>query len=210
MCFLSHSELLGGADQGRLSEGECVSEPEREGTVQGPEWGGGAAAQHSQAVRRARKGGVAQGGGQACHFSNTESDVPLLCNPPFLTLTGHTLSEMPPGLCAEEERRGLSGAPGTSRSPTSCFLQAVQRELPYLRGFLERLAVEASYSSAIHGLVVPRTGLVGLPFELGTVAGLVNHLVIWGLVLGLGFDWFHRLDVCPCSEFIPVSQRKHQ
>lgn len=96
---------------------------------------------------------------------------------------------------------------GTSWSPAFCFLWAMQQE-PYLRGFLERLTVEASYSSAIHDLVVRCGGLTGLPFELGAVTGFMNHLVIWGLVLGLGFDWFHRLDVCPRSEFVPVSQRK--
>lgn len=82
--------------------------------------------------------------------------------------------------------------------------------MSHLRRFLERLAVEASYSSAIRGLVVRSGGLIDLSFKLGAVTGLVNRLVVWGLVLGLGFDWFHRFDVCPCSEFIPVNQRKQQ
>ena len=78
----------------------------------------------------------------------------------------------------------------------------------HLWRFLEGLTVEAAYSSAINELIVSWGWLIGLPFELGAVAGLMSHLIIWRLVLGLGFYGFHRLDVSPCSEFIPANQRK--
>lgn len=84
------------------------------------------------------------------------------------------------------------------------------QDLSHLWGFLEGFAVEAAYSSAINDLIVRWCWLVGLPLELGTVAGLVSHLIIWGLVLGPGLYRFHRLDVRPRSEFIPVNQRKHK
>lgn len=62
MFSVTHWTLLDSADQGRLSEGECDSEPGREGKVEGLERGGGAQLQgHSQAVKRARKGAVAPG-----------------------------------------------------------------------------------------------------------------------------------------------------
>ena len=94
--------------------------------------------------------------------------------------------------------------------PPQAVLVGSPRDLSHLWGFFERFAVEAAYSSAFDKLIVSWRWLTGLPFELGTVAGLVDHLIIWGLVLGPGFYWFHRLDVCPCSEFIPVDQTEHR
>lgn len=81
---------------------------------------------------------------------------------------------------------------------------------PHLWAFLERLAVEAAYSSALHKLIVRWCWLVGFPLELGTVAGLMSHLIIRGLVLEPRLYWLHRLDVCPRSELIPGNQRKHK
>lgn len=84
------------------------------------------------------------------------------------------------------------------------------QDLSHLWEFLERFTVEAAYSSALSDLIISWCWLVGFPFELGTVTGLMNHLIIWRLVLGLCFYRLHRLDVCPCSEFIPVNQRKYR
>ena len=105
----------------------------------------------------------------------------------------------------------MAVAPPPSLLPLTPPCQAADgspEDLSHLWRFLEGLAVEATYSSAINDLIVSWGWLIGLPFELGTVAGLMSHLIIWGLVLGLGFYGFHRLDVCPCSEFIPANQRK--
>lgn len=78
----------------------------------------------------------------------------------------------------------------------------------HLWWLLEGLAVEAAYPSALQALGVSCIRLIGLALELGTVAGLVSHLIIRGLVLRLGFYWLHGLDVRPRSELIPVGQRK--
>lgn len=120
------------------------------------------------------------------------------------------------------EQQGFKGAVGAGWELAAAHpcpaavgpaLQAVRtaspsaHPLPHLWRFLERFAVEAAYSSAINDLIVGWCWLIGLPFELGTVAGFMNHLIIWGFVLGLGFYWFHRLDVRPGSEFIPVNDK---
>lgn len=130
----------------------------------------------------------------------------------------------PGPLCAKEERRDSTGAAGgwpgrpwphslalrQATLPVQAVLRASPGDPSHLWGFLERFTIEAAYSSAIDDFIVSCGRLIGLPFELSTVTGLMSHLVIWRLVLGLGFDWFHRLDIRPCFEFVPVSRRKHK